>query len=158
MNFRPFAIIGGLVICGQASIAHAAACGVDAQPLAFGSFNTLDSQPHDTTADISVTCQATGAETVNYDISLSTGGAGSYSERTLLSGAEVLDYNIYKDGSRSIVWGDGSSFTETISDSMTFTGAGQEINNHTAYGRVLGNQQTAMIGSYVDTITITMTY
>lgn len=140
----------------------AVTCGVDSTELAFGSFSPLSlaSSPVDSNATVTLGCtwDGSGPADVSYSIALSSGGAGGFAPRRMSSGSHTLDYNIYKAG-YAAVWGDGAGSTQTEADSWTIATANvQETRNHTAYGRIAAGQQTAHIGSYSDTIIITVSY
>jgi spore coat protein U-like protein len=94
---------------------------------------------------VSVAC----SPATSYSVGLSTGN-GSYSQRRLSSGSATLDYNLYTDASRSIVWGDGTSGSSTVG------GNGESV-DHTVYGRIPA-QQNVTAGNYGDTVIVTVTF
>jgi spore coat protein U-like protein len=71
----------------------------------------------------------------------------------MTSGANLLSYNIYTSAARTTVWGDGTGSSATIGG--TGTGSAQSV---TVYGRVSGGQTTVPVGSYADTVAVTVTY
>lgn len=128
-----------------AAPALAADCTVGASGVAFGNYDVFSPTALNGAGTVSVACSpATG-----YSIGLSTGN-GSYSQRWLGSGAATLDYNLYTDASRSVVWGDGTSGTSTVG------GSGESV-DHPVYGSVPA-QQNVTAGSYADTIIVTVTF
>ena len=161
-RFRSFAccwLACALALCATA--AGAATCSVTASTLAFGTYNPLTGTPLDSTTTINVSCTkgAPSSETVNYTIALST-GSGSYVTRTMSSGAQVMNYNLYTTTGRTTVWGNGTGATVTISNSFSLTnGSPTQNRNHTVFGRV-PNGQDVGAGSYVTgtPITVTVTY
>jgi spore coat protein U-like protein len=57
------------------------------------------------------------------------------------------------DSARSVVWGDG------VAPNGSFTGTGTgAAQSSTVYGRVPTGQGAAAIGSYSDTVVVTITY
>jgi spore coat protein U-like protein len=111
---------------------------------------------------VDLTCTLAGLLsvcTIPYSIALDTGGSGSYATRQLSSLSDVLQYNVYTDPARSIVWGDGSGATATINDGVSFSNllGGVRTANHPAYGRIPANQAVDE-GIYSDTLTVTVTY
>ena len=145
---------------------HAAngTCTVAATTLPFGSYSPLSASPVDSTATISVTCVGVTilfvvTLDVDYTISLSKGGAGSYSPRYMSLLTNHLDYNLYTDNARSIVWGDATGGTSTKSGSIHGTGLlfTSVTDNHTVYGRIPGSQNISA-GAYTDIITVTVSY
>jgi spore coat protein U-like protein len=129
-------------------------CTVSASGVAFGSYNPLANANSDSTGSVNVTC--TGSTTATYTIAASA-GTGTYLARKLVSGSQLLSYNVYIDNTRTTIWGDGSSGTSVISGSITATSGGA-TQPSTIYGRIPSGQQTASVGSYTDTLTVTVTY
>jgi spore coat protein U-like protein len=61
-----------------------------------------------------VRCTSTtpGSTTINLVANYSTGSSGTYALRTLRSGANVLNYNLYFDAAYTQVRGDGTNGTQ----------------------------------------------
>jgi spore coat protein U-like protein len=143
---------GGLVCMAglmMASGAEAASCQVSA---AVVSFNPLTLIYVDSTGSITVNC----TDVAGYSISLSAGN-GTFSQRSMVSGSHVLDYNLYRDAAHQQVWGDGRS-----GDNYAVTAA-NPVNGqnyvHTVYGRLpLAMSRGAHVGTYTDTIAIIVNY
>lgn len=127
-------------------------CSVSASSMvAFGSFSPLTGSTVDSTGTINVTCDALSS----YTISLSHGGSGTYSPRRMASGGNTLDYNLYRDAGRTQIWGDGTGGSSMVAGSFPLGGS----RDHTVYGRIpLSTQRDASVGSYSDSITVTVTY
>lgn len=161
---RPVGLAGllaGMLLLSPCPARSAVSCSVDATPLSFGAFNTLERDvPHDTDATITVNCSSdVGGETATYDIKLAQGGANSFSPRAMSSGDARLLYNIYDQPDMARIWGDGMSATETVSGNLSLTAADTSyFHSHTAYGRVFANQQSLPIGAYHDFVTVTVSY
>ncbi len=104
--------------------------------------------------------QATGTFTVNctnnadYTIALDAGaGTGaSFAKRYMTFGTYTLGYNIYTTSGDGTVWGDGSGTTGTVAG--VGTGTSQTIN---VYGAIPASE-TAISGTYTDTVVATITY
>ncbi|AMO95742.1 spore Coat Protein U domain protein [Collimonas fungivorans] len=137
--------------------AHAllATCTVATTGIVFPAYASPGSTNSDSTGDIAVTCSALVLGLGSYTISVST-GAGTYANRKLTSGANFLNYNMFTDTARSIVWGDGTAGTQTVSDSYVILVA-PTTRHYTSYGRVPGSQNKPA-GTYTDTVTVTVTY
>jgi len=142
---RLLLIFASMAALGFSMAAGAANCNVSAVGVAFGSYNVFSTTPTDITGSVTVTCN----RTTPYTIALST-GAGTYSSRSLKSGTNVLSYNLFVDATRLTIWGDGSGGTQTVSGSSTNA-------TFTVYGRITA-RQNVKIGSYTDTVTVTVTY
>lgn len=126
------------------------ACSVDPTPVAFGAYSPFDGAPADSTGTLRVSCDAV---TAGYTLLLGSGGAGSYAPRRLDGGVHTLAYNLYVDALRTVVWGDGSAGTATVSGALALPGAVE----HTVYGRVPARQNVGA-GSYGDVITVTIEF
>lgn len=157
------ALAGGVLAVGTLP-ASAADCTLSATGLAFpmsydpvGAHATADL---DGSSTISFTCSRTGpgVERVNFVLSLSTGGSGTYTSRRLASGANTLNYNLFTDATRSVIWGNGTGGTSLISGSLNLT-PGQPTRSltQTVYGRI-PRAQDAAIGAYLDSITVTLSF
>ncbi len=126
-------------------------CAVSATSMVFGSFSPLTVSEVVSTSNINVTCDALSS----YTIALSPGGSGTYSPRRMANGGNTLEYNLYTDAGYNQVWGNGTGGSYTVTDSFLLGGS----RDHTVYGRIpLASQRSAMVGSYSDSITVTVTY
>jgi spore coat protein U-like protein len=125
----------------------AGACTVNATSFQFGTINPLIATSHDSTSIVTVTCPSL----TSYTVALGP-GSGTFSQRQMSDGTNTLDYNLYTDSAHTEIWGDGSGSTATVSGQADDTGT-----DHTVYGR-LPHQPTAVVGSYSDSITVTVTY
>lgn len=133
-----------LALLGSAPL-HAA-CTVQTVSVAFGSYNPISGHVLDGVGNVRVQC----SPSTSYEIKLSAGN-GSYASRALKSGLVSLYYNLYTNVSRSIVWGDGTGGTVTVS-------AMSEDQTHYVYGRIPSSQIQAGAGSYADLIVVTVEF
>jgi spore coat protein U-like protein len=127
--------------------AHAA-CTVSTSGLNFGNYDVFSSLNDDVTGTINVSCPSG----TNYSIWLSSGTSGTYSSRSMTNGPNLLLYNLFTDPTRLTIWGDGSAGTGTFSGSGTGSNIGTPV-----YGRIPAGQN-AYVGSYADSITVTVTF
>ncbi|HEV2303422.1 MAG TPA: spore coat U domain-containing protein [Stellaceae bacterium] len=134
--------------------AQAARCTVTATGIAFGIYVPFSSTAGTSAGTISVQCMGLNGI---YTIALNAGinGGGNFSNRRMSNGVSYLGYQIYTDAAHTIVWGDGSGGTVTVSATCT---PGICSNSYTTYGRIPGTQITATPGSYSDVTTVTVTY
>jgi spore coat protein U-like protein len=70
----------------------------------------------------------------------------------MVSGGNTLNYSLFSNAGRTTNWGNNIG-TDTVAG--TGTGALQTL---TVYGRIPASQTTAPVGSYSDTITVTVTF
>lgn len=152
-----------LVLASSAMPASAADCTLSATGLAFPvSYDpvTLHSTGDlDGTSTVTLTCTRTqNAERVNFALSLSMGGSGTYTPRRMASGVNTLNYNLFTDATRSVIWGNGTGGTSLVSGSFNLNpGQPIQIQTRTVYGRI-PRAQDAVIGAYLDSITVTLIF
>jgi spore coat protein U-like protein len=138
--------------------AHAqSTCSVSANAVSFGVYDPFGVTALDSTGNVQVACNLAGvvAVLVNYTIQLNGGGSG-FSPRKMKSGTNALNYNLYTDGARTIIWGDGTAGTATVADSYMLSPT-PVARNYPVYGRTVASQN-APPGAYADTITVTVNY
>ena len=123
------------------------ACTVSVQGVNFGSYDPFGRNPVDSAGNVAVTCDAG----VSYAIALSSGG-GPYAARVMANGSYLLQYNLYTDAARVMVWGDGNGGTATVGGSGTGSAS-----NVTIYGRIPASQN-AHVGNYADNVIVTVTF
>lgn len=128
-------------------------CTVTATDLAFGVYDA-GAGNLDGTSTITATCTAgTG-----YDIGLDAGSNSANASGTTRAmddgGSSYLEYELYSDSSRSVIWGNDVG-TDTVNNPSATGGD----NAHTVYGQIPAGQYDASAAtSYSDTINVTVTY
>ena len=135
-------------------------CSASATGVAFGTYNPLSASAAVTTGSLTVNCTLlSGAATaVSLRVDLGSGLSGSYAARTLRSGLNAINYNLYWSTAYTQVWGDGTggSFYGTASVTLT-PGNPTAAVSGTMYARAPAAQDVAA-GIYADTIVVTVTY
>jgi spore coat protein U-like protein len=140
-----------------ANTVGAAGCSVAASSLLFGPYDTLSFVPVDSVGTVTVSCSGNPGEAVSYRIGVSAGGSGSSSARRLRGpGAWALDYNLFTNGARTLVWGDGAAGSLAVTDTLSLTGGAQQ-RSHPVYGRIFPRQNVAP-GAYTDTLVVTLEF
>lgn len=135
--------------------AQAASCQVSVTDLPFGPYRYDSAEAIDTTGTISMECTDDGGDlNVNYDIALSAGYSGNYAARVMAGDGE-LQYNVFVDGARTRVWGDGNGASETVSGSLMLPAPAA---SHAVYARIPASQTGMGPGAYADQLTVFVTY
>jgi spore coat protein U-like protein len=143
-------------------VAAAVACSGATTSVAFGAYNVFTAANDDSTGTVVVTCSKqpgdpTGSITVNYEIELGAGGSGNILARTMSSGVNTLNYNLYTNNARTTVWGNGVTGS-SVSNSFTLTNATPSRNrSHNVFGRI-PPLQDASVGTYGDNILVSIQY
>lgn len=129
-------------------------CTIVAGPtLAFGAYDPIVTNAAtnlDGTATLSTTCTTGSTPTITLDQGLNpaVGSTATVPLRQMASGANRLAYFLYSDAARTTVWSNTGVATPTA------TGTAQ---TNTVYGRVTSGQNKP-VGSYADTVTVTVTF
>ena len=160
---QAFALIM-LVVCIPQGTAHATCvglgcyCTISTDPLDFGTYNPLGGTDISATGSLDVECGAllTGVA-FSYTVTLDSGSSGTMLNRSMTSGPNTLNYNLYTNPSHTTVWGDGTGGTATISNAYTLTLLFPRTDNFPVYGRIPSGQN-AHAGSYTDTIIATVIF
>jgi len=155
-------VVGFVLLITIAQVASAAvSCTVSATGPAFGTYNPLNPSPTLANGSVTATCTliSGGTTTVNLVSSYGAGNSNSFATRKMLSGTNVLNYNLYFDAAFTQIRGDGTGGSQTGSASLTLTTSSrtQSVPASTIYGRIPAGQDVAA-GNYSDTIVVTVTY
>jgi spore coat protein U-like protein len=147
-------LICGALIALAAAAAPAQACTISATGVAFGAYNPQSAANDDATGTVNLACPTAVTAPI---VALSKGGASTYSPRRMTSGAFNLNYNLYTATARTVIWGDGTGGTVTVTLSGGTLSGGTRNFSRSIFGRVPGSQNVGA-GSYSDTITLTVTF
>lgn len=140
-SLGPLALLALLCLPGAAT----AECSLNVIGVAFGNYDPFSVTDTDITGSVSVTCDTDTSVQVSF-----SPGFGPFAARQLKNGMNALLYNLYTDPGHVSVWGDGSPGTSLVSFSGTSSSA-------TVYGRIPAGQNVS-VGTYGDTITVTLTF
>lgn len=151
----------GMLVLAAFPTAGFAPCSIaSTQGVAFGSYDPLIASAVLSQGTITIECSAgllglIGSE--NFDISLGTGGGGSYNPRAMSEvGGDTLAYNLYRDSARAEIWGDGTSGTFIVNDTIGgLLTIGTQSEDYPVYGR-LPAMQDVTAATYSDIITVTL--
>lgn len=126
-----------------------AVCDVSATDLDFGTYSAQSATALHATTLLRATC--TPQTTYNVGLNEGTSPGATVNQRRMVAGANVLNYQLYSDATRSTIWGN------TIGTN-TVTGVGTGLaQDHTVYGSVPA-AQVVPAGNYGDTITVRIYY
>jgi spore coat protein U-like protein len=140
-----------------------ASCSVAVTGVNFGIYDVSVTSPTDSTGAVTITCSYLppgGATNVVFQVSLGAGTSGSLNPRQLASGPERLNYNLYRDAARTLIWGNGLAGSSVAAGNLTVgpgVGNGTRSASFPVYGRIPA-QQAVNTGNYADTIVVTMEF
>jgi spore coat protein U-like protein len=148
----------GLVVLLSLIIGNAAhaACRVTTTGIDFGAYDVFAPVPRDSAGTVIVTCDRNTRRRTDITISIGpspTSGGFNPRQMRRASGTGRLNYNLYTSPSMSTVWGDGSAGTSTVL--LTRVRRRRPVVT-TIYGRIPPGQNVS-VGSYSDTVTVTIT-
>jgi len=131
-----------------------AACNVSATSVSFVGYDAFSSVPLDSTGSVTVSCDEVPPPDPVISISPS-GNSGGFFPRKMrrVSGADMLEYNLFIDPSISRVWGDGTAGTNTVRLKNVHRQKSPVVT--TIYGRI-PPRQNVRAGAYRDTLTVTI--
>jgi len=126
--------------------AKAVVCTFDSAPsVAFGNYDVTNASPTDSVGAINISCDKNPG-----GVAKLSAGSGSFAQRTMVNGANVLNYNLFTTSALTKIWGDGSAGTGTVSFKTT-------SNSLPVYGRIPA-LQSAQPGLYSDSIVVTISF
>lgn len=132
-------------------------CTIDASGgVAFGTYDPVSANSatgidlDNSSSTISTTCTTGSAATITLGqgANADTGSTDSAPLRQMISGADLLSYNLYTDSAGGTVWDNVTGVD------VTGTGAADSVN---VYGRIPKGQNVP-VGSYSDTVVATVTF
>jgi spore coat protein U-like protein len=122
-------------------------------PVDFAAYDVFSGTPDDAVGSVTYLCTKVGGASVTID--LSTGGSGTYSPRSMTrAGVEALDYNLYRDTTRTQIWGNATGGTFRYGPTVPPNNTNVLVN---IYGRIPAGQDKSA-GIYTDTIVATINF
>lgn len=123
-------------------------CSADVTPMIFGGVDAISGAAVDSLADLSIDCDAQTAYLVRIDGGQNSVGGFSARRMRHFDDASFMEYNLFLDSSRALIWGDGTGGSHVASG--VNPGVRQSI---AVYGKILGGQNLSA-GQYSDSVTV----
>jgi len=133
----------------QVSATAVDSCEVTASDLAFGTYDPLNPSPTDAHSVVTITCTVDSGYAIGLDAGVGSGA--TVTTRRLSNGASTLNYTLYRDSTRNLVWGNNGE--EEI---VTGVGTGAPT-EYPVYGRI-PPRQSIKRGVYNDTVTVWVSF
>lgn len=130
-------------------------CTINTSPIRFGNYDPFLGTPSDTAGTITINCTS---EVVKATLTLSQSStSGSFNPRQMKGsgGADLLNYNIYTDVARTVIFGNGAGGTADIGLKRPTGPPASWSRMIDIYGRIPPGQNVS-VGSYSDTLTVTI--
>lgn len=135
--------------------ANAQSCSVASASINFGSISPVQAGNTDVTTTLTVNCSGflLQGSVARACLNLGAGSGGSgIAPRIMSAGGNQLQYNLYSDSARSVVWGGRATpSTPPVSVDVPLGALGAGSTTVAIYGRVMGGQTTLPAGSYTQT-------
>ena len=136
----------------QVSIEINNACDIVANDLVFPDTDDLNTADITASTTVEVECSNTGP----IEIAFSQGAGSSFGTRQMVSGADRINYSLYRDSAHTEVLGDATTGSSSVVIEATSTGG--TTDSYNVYGLVPQGQGPKPVGSYTDTITASVTF
>jgi spore coat protein U-like protein len=143
------AVVATALLRGEAALA----CSISTGGVILGNYDTTRMTPTDGVGTVDLDCHRNDAPV----ISLSTGSSGSFATRRMTNGTSVLQYNLYRDASRTIILGSGGGGTATLVPTSSPPSGSRRRHVGTIYGRIPARQNVTA-GDYSDSLILTVTF
>lgn len=147
-----FAAVASLALAGPAA---GQSCNFGISDVSFGAVDVIAGGAVDTTATLTVNCTGVGvALRICPSIGAGSGGADAGARKLIGPGGATLDYQLYQNPARTIVWGShtwGLPGTPPTIDLPLVLGSG--ATTVTVYARMFAGQSGAPAGSYSSSFT-----
>ena len=142
-----------MIFCAVNS--HAFNCRVSTTPVSFLNYDVFSNSPAYSTGTVAVDCNNPDHHPLPVTIAINRGGSGSFNPRQMrrAAGGDRLNYYLFTDASRAVIWGDGTGGTSTVTNTVTRNSPW----NATVYG-MLPARQNVRVGSYSDRLLVTVTW
>jgi spore coat protein U-like protein len=139
-----------------AAPAAARACTISAVGVNFGTYDPQSAANKDNNGRVDLACPTAVMSPI---VALNGGLWGAVNARRLKHNtlAYFINYNLFTTTGRTVIWGDGTSGTSTVTLSGGSVSGGTRNFTRNIFGRAPGSQNVAA-GVYNDTITLTVTF
>jgi spore coat protein U-like protein len=147
-------LLTALALTATAAQVDALTCSLtQTVPVSFGGYDVFDPGARDSAGSIVFRCDNVGLSD-GVIVDLSAGHSASYNPRAMLGAGDVMQYNLFLDAAATTVWGNGTGGTGHYGPARPPEGQDVRLN---VFGRI-PPQQNITVGSYSDTIVLTISF
>jgi len=125
----------------------------------FGNYDVFDPIDKDVKRNLKIKCTSNSIynEFKVINVNLSSGSSGYYSNRTMYDGSNILNYNLYRNNARSILWYDRTNGTKNYRKKIKVKKNRGFKKRLKIFGRIPALQD-ASNGYYTDSIVVEIIY
>lgn len=133
-------------------------CSIAATPLAFGEYLPYRAVPTESISEITVTCTTSGNVEEPWSGVIFLVGPRPAIDRQMRQGPDALQYRLYLDPARTMVWGDNDGMANSLPISGTVSPSVPFRQTIVVYGHIPAMQTSSPVAQYGDQITATLSY
>ena len=150
-------LISALLMVPLTDAEAARTCRMGVSSVAFGNYTPATPSPVDSAGTVRVLCwgRPSRGQGSFYVLRIDGGSSGTPATRSMQAGGGPLFYNLYKNASRTNIWGDGTAGTTPLIQNLP--GRFFFFRNHPVYGRVSAGQDPTP-GVYGDIPMVTIEF
>jgi spore coat protein U-like protein len=162
--FKKVLAAGALIACGSSAVQAStttttfnvtatviSSCSVSAADLAFGNYDPLAVLPTVGTSTVTVTCSLLAPYNIGLGIGINGTSVTARKMKVTGGGSDTLNYALTRDAAHLLNWGNTVG-----TDTLALVGTGLAVGS-TVFGTIPAGQNVS-VGSYTDTITVTVTF
>jgi len=128
-------------------------CALSTTSINFGNLDVFSGYVLDSTGTLTVSCSNPEKKPIPVKISINSGVSGKFNPRQMQgsNSTDRLNYYLFTDPSGTVIWGDGTGGSSTVTSTVTRT----STLTSTIYGRIPAGQNVS-VGTYTDVLTATV--
>ncbi|HJT21537.1 MAG TPA: spore coat U domain-containing protein [Nitrospira sp.] len=133
-----------------------ATCSISTVNMNFGNYDPITanaSTPLDVTGTVTITCTKGASTWIDLSPGANAANAVGTTRAMATAGPDYLSYELYKDTTRTTVWGVGNPGNGFVPPAAP----NKNPRSFTVYGRIPAGQGST-VGSYTDTVTATVNF
>jgi spore coat protein U-like protein len=134
---------------------YAINCSVASTPVSFINYDVFSLSPAFSTGTVSVSCNNPDKKPLPVTIAIDSGSSGTFNPRQMkgATGIDRLNYYLYTNASRTVIWGDGTGGTSKVINNVS-----KNIPWNAVIFGALPQRQNVSAGNYSDIIVVNISF
>jgi spore coat protein U-like protein len=130
-------------------------CSVTTTPVSFINYDVFSLSPAYSTGTVSVRCNNPDKKPIPVTIAIDSGSSGAFNPRQMkqTTGTDRLNYYLYTNASRTVIWGDGTGGTSTVINNVSKNSPWNAIISGT-----IPQRQNVSAGNYSDIVVVDISF